>query len=66
LTADGNAPAYAAVATGCGMTLGAVKKAAQRLRARYGAAIRRRVAGTLARPDEVEAEIRELFDALAG
>ena len=65
LTAGGEAPAYAAVAAECGMTLAAVKKAAQRLRARYGAAIRRRVATTVAHPDGVEAEIRDLFDALA-
>jgi RNA polymerase sigma-70 factor (ECF subfamily) len=48
------------------MTEAAVKKAAQRLRERYGACLRRRVAGTLDDPDQIDDEIRGLFAALAG
>jgi RNA polymerase sigma factor (sigma-70 family) len=65
LTATGDAPAYAEIAGECGMSLAAVKKAAQRLRERYREALRRRVASTLADAASVDEEIRELFEALA-
>ncbi|HSQ57733.1 MAG TPA: sigma factor, partial [Gemmata sp.] len=65
LTASGDAPAYAEVAAACDMTVPAVKKAAQRLRERYRDTLRRRVGATLSNPDEVDQEIRELFEALA-
>jgi RNA polymerase sigma-70 factor (ECF subfamily) len=65
LTAAPDAPRYADVATELGMTEGAVKKAAQRLRERYGECLRLRVAGTLDDPDQVDDEIRGLFAALA-
>jgi RNA polymerase sigma-70 factor (ECF subfamily) len=65
LTAAGDAPAYAEVATACGMSVAAVKKAAQRLRERYGDALRRRITDTLADGEDLDQEIAELFAALA-
>lgn len=65
LTATDDAPAYSEVAAACGMSVAAVKKAAQRLRQRYGDALRRRIAETLADGESVDQEIAELFAALA-
>jgi len=48
-----------------GMSEGAVKVAAHRLRARYRELLREEIANTVARPEEVEKELRELFAALA-
>jgi RNA polymerase sigma-70 factor (ECF subfamily) len=56
---------YAAVAAELGMTEGAVKTAASRLRRRYGALLREEVARTVADPADVEDEVRALFAALA-
>ena len=64
LIASAEAPAYDRVAATCGMTVEAVKKAAQRLRERYGQALRRRVASTSGDEASVDEEIRELFAAL--
>jgi RNA polymerase sigma-70 factor (ECF subfamily) len=55
----------AAVAAELGMTEGAVKTAASRLRRRYGAILREEIAGTVADPADVEEEVRALFAALA-
>lgn len=65
LTATDDAPAYSDVAAACDMSVAAVKKAAQRLRQRYGDALRRRIAETLADDESVDQEIAELFAALA-
>jgi DNA-directed RNA polymerase specialized sigma24 family protein len=65
LTATDDAPTYAVIAAELGMSVPAVKKAAQRLRERYGAALRRCAAATVDDPAEVDEEIRELFEALA-
>lgn len=59
------APRYAAVAAALGTTEAAVKKAAQRLRERYGHLLREVVAATVGGPDEVDEELRDLFAALA-
>jgi DNA-directed RNA polymerase specialized sigma24 family protein len=56
---------FAAIAAELGMTEGAVKMAALRLRKRYGAILREEVARTLADPAGVEGEVRALFTALA-
>jgi RNA polymerase sigma-70 factor (ECF subfamily) len=56
----------AAIAAELGMTEGAVKMAASRLRRRYGEILREEIARTLADPADVEEEIRNLFAALAG
>jgi RNA polymerase sigma-70 factor (ECF subfamily) len=66
LTAAADGPRYADIAREHGLTEVAVKKAAQRLRERYGALLRRRIAATLSDPAELDDEIRGLFAALAG
>jgi RNA polymerase sigma-70 factor (ECF subfamily) len=60
----GNIP-LAAIAAELGMTEGAVKTAASRLRRRYGEILREEIARTLADPADVEDEVRALFAALA-
>jgi RNA polymerase sigma-70 factor (ECF subfamily) len=55
----------ATVAADLGMTEGAVKTAASRLRKRFGAILREEIAGTVADPADVEEEVRALFAALA-
>jgi RNA polymerase sigma factor (sigma-70 family) len=58
---------YAELAERAGMTEGAVQQAVQRLRKRYKAILRERIAATLDAPDEaaIDDEIRDLFTALA-
>ncbi len=60
------ADSYAALADRLGTTEGAVQQAVKRLRKRYKAFLRERVAATLDRPDEaaIDEEIRDLFAAL--
>ena len=65
LLAGDEAPSYAEVGAELGMTEGAVKVAVHRLRRRYRELIRAEVARTVERPEEVEDEIRALFDALS-
>jgi RNA polymerase sigma-70 factor (ECF subfamily) len=55
----------AAVAAELGMTEGAVKTAASRLRRRYGAILREEIACTVVDPADVEEEVQALFAALA-
>jgi DNA-directed RNA polymerase specialized sigma24 family protein len=55
----------AALAANLGITEGAVKMAASRLRKRYGEILREEIALTVADPAEVGDEIRALFAALA-
>ncbi len=63
----GQAPAggYAAVATRLGTSEGAVKAAVHRLRRRFQALLRRRVAETVAEGADVDDEIRHLIAALS-
>ena len=56
---------YAQVARELGMTEGAVKVAAHRLRRRFRELVCEEIARTVDRPEQVEDEIRELFAALA-
>jgi RNA polymerase sigma factor (sigma-70 family) len=56
----GEAP-YRELAAGLGTTEAAIKMGVQRLRARYRALLRAEVAQTVARPEEIEEEIRHLF-----
>ncbi|QDU69311.1 RNA polymerase sigma factor [Engelhardtia mirabilis] len=65
LVGDGVDGGLAAVAEALGSTEGAVKVAAHRLRQRFAALLRREVGETLVDPDEVEDEVRGLFEALA-
>ena len=66
LVGDSSTSSYAEVAARLGMSEGAVKKAAQRLRERYRTIVRKQIRATVEGPEQVEDEIRELFDALAG
>jgi RNA polymerase sigma factor (sigma-70 family) len=65
LTGAEGGPSYAGIGTALGMTEAAVKKAAQRLRQRYGEILRERIAATLADPGQVDDEIRTLFAVLS-
>jgi len=58
------APAHAVVAERLGTSEGAIKVALHRLRRRYGELVRDEVAGTLADPTAVEAELAALIEAL--
>jgi len=60
----GQAAGYAATAARLGMTEGAVKVAAHRLRRRYRELLRDEIAQTVASPDQIEEEIRYLFTCL--
>jgi len=57
---------YAELATRLGMTEAAVKSAVHRLRQRYRQLLRDEIAQTVASPDEVDEELRQLFAVLAG
>src|SRR5262249_24633674 len=56
---------FVAIAAELGITEGAVKMAASRLRKRYGEILREEIARTVANPADVEDEVRALFAALA-
>jgi DNA-directed RNA polymerase specialized sigma24 family protein len=58
-------PGYRQIADDLGLTEGAVKMAAHRLRARYRELLREEIARTVSGPDEVDAEIGALLAALA-
>jgi RNA polymerase sigma-70 factor (ECF subfamily) len=64
LTGDRRSAPYAEVAGRLGMTEAAVQVAAHRLRGRYRAALRARIAATVTDPGEIDEEIRDLFSAL--
>lgn len=65
LTAGADALPYADTATRLGMTEGAVKVAAHRLRRRYRELLRREIGETVARSEDVDDEIRYLMTVLA-
>jgi RNA polymerase sigma factor (sigma-70 family) len=65
LTGERSKLPYAELAGRLGMSEGAVKVAVHRLRQRYRELLRAEIANTVTSPDEVEAEIRHLFDVLA-
>jgi RNA polymerase sigma-70 factor (ECF subfamily) len=56
---------FAEIAAHLGMKEGAVKVAMYRLRRRYGARLREEIAHTVSSPEEVEDEIRRLFQIFA-
>jgi RNA polymerase sigma-70 factor (ECF subfamily) len=64
LTANRDAIGYADIAQTLGMTEAAARVAVHRLRQRYRRLIQAEVANTVASPDEVEAEMRHLFQVL--
>jgi RNA polymerase sigma-70 factor (ECF subfamily) len=57
-------PSQAEIAHEFGMTENAVKQAFHRLRQRYRELLREEIANTVATPEEIEAELRELIAAL--
>jgi RNA polymerase sigma factor (sigma-70 family) len=66
LTTDRGALDYAEMARKLGVAETAARVAVHRLRQRYRQLIRAEVAGTVASPEEVDAEMRHLFEVLAG
>jgi RNA polymerase sigma-70 factor (ECF subfamily) len=64
LTVDATPRPYAELAGELGMTAEALKVAVHRLRRRYAELIRAEIAQTVATPEEVEDELRELFAAV--
>ena len=56
---------YATLAAELGMTEGAVKVAVSRLRQQYRERLREEVAKTVARPEDVDGELRHLLRVLA-
>jgi RNA polymerase sigma-70 factor (ECF subfamily) len=62
LVRDAAALPYAEIAARLNLSEGAVKMAMQRLRARYQAILREEIRKTVASPEEVEPELRDLFD----
>jgi DNA-directed RNA polymerase specialized sigma24 family protein len=65
LVGESEALSYARIAAALNMTEDAVKKAAQRLRQRYGILLREQIAATVDDPAKIDEEIRDLFAALA-
>jgi hypothetical protein len=66
LQSDALAPSHRTIADDLGMTEGAVRAAAFRIRARYRELLREEVGRTTNEPDAVEEEIRALLVVLAG
>ncbi|MBI5387006.1 MAG: sigma-70 family RNA polymerase sigma factor [Verrucomicrobia bacterium] len=66
LTGPKESAPYAELATKLGMTEGAVKVAAHRLRRRYRELLREEIAQTVASPAEVDDEIRHIIAVLSG
>jgi RNA polymerase sigma-70 factor (ECF subfamily) len=64
LTAPDDAPTYAAIAASLHLSENALKTAAHRLRRRYRDALRARIAATVDTPEQIDDEIRHLFDSL--
>ena len=56
---------YAEIGARFGMSEAAVKSAVQRMRARHRELLRREIANTVTRPDEIDEEIRHLREALS-
>ncbi len=64
LSGDSDGASYAESAHELGMTEGAVKVAAHRLRRRFRALLRAEIGGTVASPEEIDDEIGLLFAAM--
>jgi RNA polymerase sigma factor (sigma-70 family) len=65
LSGEREGAAYAEVARPLGMTEGAVRVAVHRLRQRYGELLRKEVAQTVGRPEEIDGEIHYLMSVLS-
>ncbi|MGD0094618.1 MAG: sigma-70 family RNA polymerase sigma factor [Planctomycetota bacterium] len=66
LLGESQGVSYADVAAQQGLSEGALKKRVQRLRLRYQRLLREEIAHTVARPEDVEDEIRYLFSVVGG
>ena len=66
LWGDESARPYAEIATELGLTEGAVKADVHGLRRRCRAVLRGEIAQTVARPEDIEDELRHLIEALSG
>jgi RNA polymerase sigma-70 factor (ECF subfamily) len=66
LQGEGRSVSYAELAVRHGLSEGALKMRVQRLRQRYQRLLREEIAHTVARPEEVEDEIRHLFSVVSG
>jgi len=64
LTGDNAGKPYHEIATELKMSEGAVKVTVHRLRRRFGELVRGQIERTVASPDEIDDEIRQLFAAL--
>lgn len=64
LTGAGVESKYSAVAADLGVSEVAIKVAAHRIRQRFGELLRQEIAQTVASPDHIDGEIRDLFEAL--
>jgi RNA polymerase sigma-70 factor (ECF subfamily) len=64
LTGEAGAAPYAETAEALGMTTDAVKAAVHRLRRRFRTELRAEIAETVSRPEEVDEELGDLFEAL--
>jgi RNA polymerase sigma-70 factor (ECF subfamily) len=64
LFGDADTLPYEEISRQTGMSVGAIKQTTFRLRRRFGELLRVEVAETLARPDDVEEELRHLLHAL--
>jgi DNA-directed RNA polymerase specialized sigma24 family protein len=64
LAGEADRPSQAQIAQELGMTENAVKQAFHRLRHRYGALLRAEIAETVAKPAEVEDELRHFIAIL--
>ena len=65
LTGDEMGKSYRETATELNMSEGAVKVTVHRLRRRFGELVRGQIERTVASPDEIDDEIRQLFAALS-
>jgi len=66
LSGDQDAPTWSSTAPKLGLTEGATRVAAHRLRRRYGELLRDAIAHTVSSPEEIEDEIHHLFRVLQG
>ncbi|HEV2329150.1 MAG TPA: RNA polymerase sigma factor [Verrucomicrobiae bacterium] len=66
LVGERSALPYAELAAKLGVSEGTVKSAVHRMRQRYRQLLRDEIANTVAEPDEVDAELRHLFNILSG
>jgi RNA polymerase sigma-70 factor (ECF subfamily) len=66
LTGEAPPGAYEQIGKQLGMESGAVKVALHRARRRFGELLRREVAHTVERPEDVESELRALLSTMAG